>query len=476
MRSNAKVLLYARKSPAMIVSWRFGAFLSASVVALSVYTSQASAGDWLRFRGPNGAGISQDDHAVATNWSDSENLKWQIELPGPGLSSPILVGDRLFLTCWSGYGVDRGNPGDETKLKRHLVCIDRATGDTLWSRSVDPVLPEEPFRGMFAENGYASHTPVSDGERVYVFFGKPGVLAFDMEGNQLWQVSVGTESDPNGWGSASSPILYKNLVIITASAESEAVIALDKESGREVWRQEAAGFSGTWGTPVLVTRDDGHRDLALAVPYEIWGLNPDTGKLRWYCEGIDSNSMCSSLIADQGVVYAVGGRSGGSIAVRAGGKGDVTKTHVLWKGQQRNRIGTPVLHEGRIHWISGGIANCIDSKTGEQIYQTRLKRDGAQRAESNAAADDGSRRGDRRGRRGGGRGSNDYSSPVVADGKLFYVSRSGDAVVLKLGPEFEQLARNQLGSGSASFSATPAISNGEIFIRSSTSLYCIAEK
>ncbi len=209
--------------------------LIVSVLLLSV--GVAGAADWTRFRGPNGSGISPDKQATPLTWSESENLKWKVQLPGPGLSSPIVVGNRVFVTCWSGYGVDGQNPGDQKDLKRHLVCINRESGKEYWTQSIDPYLPEDRYAGMFAENGYASHTPVSDGERVYVFFGKTGVLAFDLDGKKLWQKSVGTESGARGWGSASSLVLYKNLLIVTASAENEALVALNKETGEQVWKQ-----------------------------------------------------------------------------------------------------------------------------------------------------------------------------------------------------------------------------------------------
>lgn len=434
----------------------------------------ATATDWPRFRGPNGGGVNLDG-PTPTQWSETENLKWKLELPGPGSSSPIVVGDRVFLTCWTGYGTDPADPGDQKDLARHLLCINRETGKIEWSQAVAPSAPEEPFRGMFAENGYASHTPVSDGERVYVFFGKSGVIAFDMKGNQLWQKGVGIDSDPRGWGSASSPILYKNLVIVTASAESQALVAFDGKTGEEAWRSESEGYSGTWGTPILVEAE-GRTDLVLAVPYEIWGLNPDTGKLRWYCNGIEADSMCSSVVAGDGIVYAVeaGPGGGGAIAVRAGGTGDVTKTHVLWTQNERSRIGTPLIHEGRMYWITGGVANCIDAVTGERVYQERL---GGPAAPDGNAGQAGGRPGGRR--RGGGGfggfgGGQDYSSPVAADGKLYFVSRTGDMSVLALGSEFSLLAQNRFDEP-GDFSATPAISNGELLIRSNKFLYCVAE-
>src|SRR5205823_4485336 len=135
---------------------------------------------------------------------------------------------------------------------------------------------------------------VSDGNRVFVFFGKSGVLAYDMEGKQLWQTKVGEGRDGRGWGSASSPILYKDLVIVPAVVESQSLIALNKETGKEVWKAEAPGFGSTWGTPILVEVDNKRTDLVFGVPYEIWGFNPDTGKLRWHCDAMETDSFCSS--------------------------------------------------------------------------------------------------------------------------------------------------------------------------------------
>ena len=329
--------------------------------------------DWRRFRGPNGSGVSSDGKPVPIRWSQTENVKWKAELPGRGFSCPIVVGDRVFVTCYSGYGLDRRDPGDQKALKRHLVCIDRRSGAITWDQKVDAVLPEDPFVGMgVPEHGYASHTPVSDGDRVYVFFGKTGALAFDMDGTQLWQTGVGTESDQRGWGSASSPILYENLLIVTASPESEAVVALDTKTGTEVWRQEAAGFANLWGTPTFVEIDENRTDLVLGVPYEVWGLNPKNGKLRWYAEALQSGEMLSSLIGIDDVVVGVAGRGAGSIAVRAGGKGDVTASHVLWKGNDSARFGTPVAYRGRIYNVSGTVVTAIDVKTGKRLSQTRL--------------------------------------------------------------------------------------------------------
>lgn len=488
------------------------------IAAITVlFAGHAPAADWPRFRGPNGDGLSPDSAPAPVEWSETKNLKWKTALPGPGLSSPIIVGDRVFITCYSGYGDGKHPEAAEKDLKRHLLCLDRKTGETIWSTSVDPVLPEEPFRGMNVETGYAAHTPVCDGERVFAFFGKTGVFAFDMEGRQLWQTSVGTENDHAGRGTAASPILYKNLVIVPASIESHRLTALDKETGKVVWSKEANGFDSTWSTPILVDLPDGRQELVMSVPYEIWGFDPDTGKLLWFCESTDSESVCSSAIAHDGVVYVIEGRGGGAIAVRAGGEGDVTKTHVLWKGRVRGRIGTPVYYEGRIYSVGGGIANCIDAATGKEVYQARVKRSGGDAASDNArgpradasqetpprdalAQNDAPPQGGPRGRgprgRGGfggggfggggfggfgggmgGFGGQDYASPIVADGKLYYLTRSGETIVIKLSDKFEQLASNRFADDTGDYSATPAVVDGQLFIRSSANLFCVsAEK
>jgi hypothetical protein len=371
-----------------------------------------------------------------------------------------VVGDLLFVTCYSGYGANFGKIED---LKRHLVCVDRSSGKILWDKSVDAVLPEDSYSGMgIPSHGYASHTPVSDGKHIYVFFGKSGVLAYDLEGKQRWHQSVGTESDRRRWGSASSPILHEDNVIVVASAESEAIIALNAETGDEVWRQEAAGLANVWGTPLIVKIDDERTDLVLGVPYEIWGFNPDSGKLRWYSEISAGDQYSSSLVAVQDVVYSIEGRGGGSAAVRAGGKGDVTKSHTVWSGSDSSRFGTPVVYQGRLYFFASGVATCNDAKTGKKVFQGRL--------EGGSSSGGGGR--SRFGRGGGG---SDYSSPVVADGKIYYVQSSGSCFVLKAGDKFEQLAVNSVTTDRESFGATPALSNGEIFLRSDKHLYCVSE-
>jgi outer membrane protein assembly factor BamB len=471
------------------------ASLAASVLAALVASEVSHASDWARFRGPNGSGVSRDATPTPTSWSDTENLKWSVDLPGRGVSCPIVVGDRVYVTSWTGDGADN--------LVRHLTCYDRATGKQLFDKSIEPVVKDEPFEGMFTQTGYTANTAASDGERVYCFFGVSGVYAFDVEGNELWHTSVGTNFDERRWGTASSLALTGDMVIVTAASESNSLVALKKSNGDQAWKFDSQVLDGTWSTPVLVDLADGRQELVFSVPGYVWAFDPATGKQNWTCKGADSNSAIASAIAHDGIVYAIGGRDGGGMAIRAGGSGDVTESHVLWSGNQRARIGTAIYHDGLVYWIADGLANCIDAKTGEKVYQQRLKppQEVAQtqwqfhfvadetpatdapnpaapaQATDNQSGDQqpgqGQRRGRGRGGRGGGFMQQDYASPVAADGKLYFVRRTGEVYVFALGREFKQLAVNKF-AGEADYSSTPAISDGQIFIRSSKKLYCIA--
>ncbi len=444
-----------------------------AVAALMLQSNQAFAEDWQRFRGPNGSGVVAD--TAPTNWSSTENLNWKVALPGSGVSSPIVVGGKVFVTCYSGYGVSRNEVGDIKDLKRHLVCVDKASGAILWDQSVAAVLPEDPYSGIgVTAHGYASHTPVSDGERVYAFYGKSGVYAYDLDGNLVWNTSVGTKSDPWEWGSSSSPVLYKDKLLVTASAESESLVALDCKTGKELWRETAGGFAGMWGTPILVNADgEGQAELVMSVPYEIWSFNPDTGKLLWYCEASQSEQAHASAITDGKIVYAFSGRGGGAVAVRTGGKDDVTKSNIVWKSNESSSFGSPIAYNGKVYLVSGDVLSTFDAETGAEVgSKLRLRPQGAN---AEPAAQRGGGGGGRGGRGGGGGGGSDYSSPVIADGKLYYVKGSGETFVVELGDEPKQLSANKVTNDAESFGGTPAISDGQLLIRSNKHLYCVGK-
>src|SRR4051812_30118274 len=220
----------------------------------------ASGADWLQFRGPGGLGVSEEKN-LPSEWSATKNIVWKVKLPGAGASSPVTLGKRVFITCYSGYGMDSKETGKMEELRRHLLCIDRDTSKTLWAKEFQPELPEHKYAGEGSYHGYAASTPITDGERLYVFFGKSGVYCFDLDGMQLWRTVVGKNT--NGWGSGTSPILYKDLLIVNASVESGELVALDKMSGKEKWR--AKGMNAAWNTPVLVTAPDKTQELVVSV-------------------------------------------------------------------------------------------------------------------------------------------------------------------------------------------------------------------
>jgi len=401
----------------------------------------------LRFRGNDGNGTSANVN-IPTEWSPQSNLKWKAQLPGAGSSTPIVVGDRVYVTCYSGYGTDFNSTGTQKSLVRHLIALDLNTGKEIWKANVENISTEDPFQGFLTEHGYATSTPTSDGENIYAFFGKSGVFAFDKQGKQLWKTSVGTESGSRHWGSSASLIGYKNLIIVNAADESQTIYGLNRKTGEVVWKAEAAGLENTFCTPLLISLGE-RTELVIAVPWEIWGLDPETGKLLWYVEtDLDSN-VCPSVIAKDGIVYAMGGRQGGSIAVRAGGKGDVAKSHVLWKATATSYVPSPVIHKDRLYWVNDrGIALCVNAKTGELVYQERVGASGTGRLF--------------------------YASVSLINEKLYAVSRHGGTVIYETGDKFRQIANNKHLDDTA-FNASPVVTGNHLLLRSNSHIYCISQ-
>ncbi len=416
-----------------------------ALLALSCSSRCAHAEEWSRFRGPNGSAVSAETGLPVT-WSDTENVAWKAELPGQGSSSPIVCGDRVFVTCYSGYGVDRSSPGDPKNLKRHLVCLNLLDGKVLWQKFIPATVPEDPYQGQLTEHGYASSTPATDGQQVFVFFGKSGVLAFDAQGKQLWQTSVGTGSAIMGWGSGASLLLHKNLVIVNANAESEAIVALDKQTGRVAWKAEAKGYAGSWSTPILIEKAGGKQEVVVFMSGEVWSLHPDDGGVLWYCAGL-RGAATTSLVAKDGIVYAVGGgpMGSGSTAIRTGGRDDVSASHVLWKQSTGSYVPSPVVVGSHVYWVDDrGWATCLKADTGQQVYRQRLPGAGGV-----------------------------YASTIAADGNLYAVTRRNGTFVLPAKPEFKVLAQNRLPSDSTDFNASPAVSHGSLLLRSNRFVYRI---
>lgn len=414
-----------------ICAVRVGAGLLTSMWSLML-AAQDQPADWPRFRGPAGLGIGQGKGLPAA-WSREENVLWRTPLPGAGASSPIVVGERVFLTSYTGSG---------SRLLRQLHCVNLADGPLLWTRELKPAVPEPALGASRVElHGYASSTPAADGEGLYVFLGASGVVAFDHAGTQLWQTSVGTRS--HRYGSASSPVLFRDSVIVNASVESGALVALNRRTGRVAWR--TPGIEESWNTPLLVDMPGGESELVVTLRGQVIGVDPTNGQRLWHCRGVD-DYMVPSAVAHEGVVYALLGRDGTVLAIRAGGRGDVSNTHVLWRVSKGRNVASPVYFQGHLYFVTEdiGVVRCLDAKTGQAVYEQRL-----QPAPGPV-----------------------YASPLLADEKLYYVSRERGVYVLAAGPRFELLAHNDLGDRSR-FSASPAVVGNRLLLRSDAFLYCL---
>jgi outer membrane protein assembly factor BamB len=411
-------------------------------VALTAFTTLGA--DWGQFRGPGGSGTSEGTGLPVT-WSEKENIVWRAKLPGPGTSCPIVIGKRVYLTCYSGYGLSlfkkgENEPEDSKALMRHLICIDRANGELLWAKEFKPVNPESKYyqhEGDF--HGYASSTPASDGERLYVFFGASGVYCFDLDGKELWHKDVGKST--RNWGSSNSPVLYKDLVIVNASVESDSMFAFNKINGKEVWR--AKGISSSWNTPVLADAPEGP-ELVVNISPAVIGLDPATGKELWRVKGF-GGYVCPSVVAHKDVVYVV--RSS-ALAIKTGGRGDVTDSHVLWRGKGNSQISSPVYHDDRLYWLGrNDILSCSDAKTGAKLYSERLSK-----------------------------GGEFFASALVVDGKIYCVSRFNGTYVIAEGAELKELARNTFADDKSRTNASPIVHDSCLLMRTDQYLYCIAKR
>lgn len=401
--------------------------------------AELTAADWTQFRGPGGLGVASE--TLPTQFGPQQNLRWKTKLPGAGASSPVILGDRIFLTSYTGYAVPGEADGSIDRLKRHVLCLDRVDGRMLWDRAIPAVQPEE--ADIRESHGYASSTPAVDAERVYVFFGKSGVFAFDHEGKQLWHANVGSRT--NRWGSAASPVLHDDLVLINASVESDALYALNKRTAATVWR--ADGVREAWNTPHLVTTEAGATEIVVPIIEQVLAFDPTSGEQLWNCRTDIPWYMAPSAVSRDGIVYCIGGRPGYSLAVRSGGRGDVTATHRLWAVKKGSNVPSPTLRDNELYWMHDnlGIASCANALTGELLYEQRINRAGMV-----------------------------YASPVLAGEHLYYVSREGRVYVVKAAPRFELVATHDLADGGV-FNASPAAVDGKLYIRSDGWLYCFGE-
>ncbi|MBI5800226.1 MAG: PQQ-binding-like beta-propeller repeat protein [Verrucomicrobia bacterium] len=413
----------------------------------------ASAANWPAWRGANADGISTEKN-LPVKWSKDENVRWRVPLPEAGNSTPIVWGDRIFVTQPVG---DR----------RTLMCLSRVDGKLLWQVGV-ATKEKEPTHGT---NPYCSASPVTDGERVIVSFASDGLFCYDFSGRELWKrTDLGRQI--HIWGGAASPVIYQNLCFLNfGPGETTCLLAVDKKTGKTVWKNDEAGgdagapppapkeppadkkaaprgkWLGSWTTPVII--NEGGRDsLIMSWPGRLCSLDPTTGKERWNSTSL-TPLVYTSPIHSEGIVVAMGGFGGAAVAVRTGGSGDVPESKRLWHHpRSAQRIGSGVIHEGHIYIHNDpGTAMCLNLETGKEVWNERL----VGRAASGV----------------------NWSSVLLADGKCYTITQGGDCFVFKASTTFELIAKNPLDERSNS-SIVP--SNGELFIRTHKALWCIGGK
>jgi outer membrane protein assembly factor BamB len=433
---------------------RILSFLLAYWLILSRGITAEPAARWAHWRGPTGQGYS-DDTRIPLSWSETENILWKTALPGVGNSSPIVWGDRIFLTAASGNG-------DE----RHVLCVRASDGKLLWQQVASKGVPDG---RSHAWNGYASPSCATDGKHVYAFFGTPGLFCYDFDGKLIWKHNFGVFTTETGWGIAASPVVVDDLVIQNCDndgakalppgrkpeeAAPAALVALDKNTGKVRWaapRNQGRGYS----TPILVATAAGRRDLWLNSPLGLWGYDPQTGKELWHCRrGNGGQSLFGEPLPvwnDQ-MLFLSSGRPGVCLGVKLPGDGDITQSHVVWEGTRKGHrdVSSPILWEGLVYAAdSRGMLSCLDLKTGEERYNERI-----------------------------GNGTNkSLASPVAVGGKLLFVLDDGVTVVVDPGPKLVVAGRNRLGEGKPlDFAASPAIAEGRLYLRSQSTLYCIGQR
>ena len=381
---------------------------------------------WSRWRGPSGQGLVEGT-GYPDRWSATDNVVWRTNVPGSGNSSPIVWGDRIFLTS--------GRTGGR---RLSILAFRRSDGELLWETDVAPGGREY----VHPKNGPAAATPVTDGERVYASFGSRGLVAVDFDGNRLWHAEVGQID--NYHGPAGSPLLYRDRVIVYQDQRGGGfVAAYDTRSGAQVWRT-ARGASVGWGTPVAIRVGD-HDELIVSSQRTVNAYDPDTGAELWRCGG-NNFEVIPTPVVEAGLVFCTSGRAGPTLAIRPGGSGDVTETHVAWTTSRGSPfVPSPLAHDGYLYTINdmASIVTCFRAATGEVLWQGRLGR--AVREGFSA-------------------------SPILVDGKVFFTSDDGMTFVLRAGPEFELLHTNDIGARTL---ASPALVDGHWYIRTVDELIAI---
>lgn len=392
--------------------------------------SPALADNWPAWRGPTGQGICKETD-LPLSWSAAKNVRWKLPLPGPGNSTPIVWEDKVFLT----QATDGGG-------KRWTWCIDGKTGKVAWKKMI-PYGGSEPTH---ATNPFCSASPVTDGERVIVSHGSAGLVCYDLAGKELWRRELGEFR--HIWGNANTPVISGGFCYINCGPGIRTqLLCLDKKTGKETWKIPIPGgheglggrenWTGSWSTPLVL-----ENKLLVSYPGRLIAFEAGSGKELWSCSGL-GKLVYTSPLAREGVAVSMSGFMGPPIAVRLGGKGEVTESRRLWRQERaQQRIGSGVIHEGHIYILNDpGVLECIQLKTGESVWKNRLA-------------------------------GKSWSSVVLSGDRLYTADDGGSCFVVKASPSFKILARNELGER---IRASISISNGGLFIRSYKHLWCISK-
>lgn len=400
------------------------------------------ADDWDQYRGPGGRGISAENSAPLT-WDAKTNIKWRKKLPSNANSSPIVSKGRVFVTCAAEKG-----------KVRSLLCFHRKEGTLLWTRSVrfEKEMPTH------STNPYCASTPVANGELVVVWHGSAGIHCYDFEGKTIWSQPLGEFE--HIWGYASSPIIHDNKVILHAGPGKRVYLcALDLKTGNKIWEtdelvkgdgsyNEKKQYIGSWSTPV-VTTVDGQSQIVCAMSTRVNGYNPTDGKIIWSCDGLIGKKgelAYSSPVIANDICLQIGGFGGPSLGFKMGGTGNITEKQRLWHNAKNpQNIGSGVFAKGHVFVpdAASGSLRCIHPATGKETWRVRTG------------------------------GPNFWGSISMVANRCYVTNQEGETIVFAANPaKFEKLAANNLAEACNS---TPAISDGEIFIRTSKALYCIAE-
>jgi len=398
---------------------------------------------WTQWRGPLMTGVAPQGNPPV-EWAEDKNVVWKIEIPGRGKSSPVVWDDRVMVTTAIPTDASAGS-GAEPVHEFHVLAVRRADGSTIWDQTARV---EQPHAGTRAEGTFASASVVTDGENVIAFFGSRGLYCYDMEGSPKWEKDFGDMNVRNDFGEGATPALYGNTLIVTWDHQGPSfVVALDKNTGEELWRKDRDEIDA-WATP-LVVEHDGVPQVITAGTNRVRSYNLTNGELLWEGDGLTMNPIPSPVSAD-GVVYLTSGYRGNALrAIRlADAKGDVTGTSaVLWEhNRDTPYVSSPLLYENNLYFLksNSAILTTLDARTGEPLYDP-IRLEGL---------------------------SEVYASPVGASGRVYLLGRDGNALVIENGPEFKILARNSLDDG---FDASPAIVGEEMYLRGYRSLYKIAE-